>query len=286
MFGDFIGMILHSFLLVPYHSWRISHAKHHKNTNSMEGDEVFVPYTRSEVGEHPNHADDIPGPLATVVRILDIGKMLLFGWPAYLAQHVTGHQYERAMSHFDPWGPLFSDKDRTDVIMSDVCLTSVVAGLGWLGMNYGWMWLMKSYFIPYLLVNMWLVMITDLQHTDPRLPHYRGASYSWLKGALCTMDRDYGVMNYFHHHIGDTHVCHHLFSYMPHYHAEEATEAIRKVLGEYHLKDDVSPGLLGIAEALMKTVTNCRFVEDNGEILWWCRSLDDGNGKVASKKKL
>lgn len=29
----------------------------------------------------------------------------------------------------------------------------------------------------------------------------------------------------------DTHVAHHLFSYMPHYHAEEATEAIKKVRG-------------------------------------------------------
>jgi len=278
-FGDFVGMILHSCLLVPYHSWRLSHAKHHKNTNSMEGDEVFVPYTRSEVGEHPNAFDEVPGPMSVVMRIASVCKMLLFGWPAYLAQHITGHKYDEPMNHFNPWGPLFGDKDRNDVMMSDAALFAVVGGLAYLGVNFGWMWLAKVYFVPYLVVNMWLVMITDLQHTDPRLPHFRGKTYSWMKGALCTMDRDYGVMNILHHHIGDTHVAHHLFSYMPHYHAEEATECLKKKLGDFYLVDDVSPGLQGICEALFKTVTHCRFVEDDGEVLWWNRSLDDGNGR-------
>lgn len=35
-------------LLVPYHSWRISHRKHHSRTNHMTEDEVFIPQTRSE----------------------------------------------------------------------------------------------------------------------------------------------------------------------------------------------------------------------------------------------
>jgi omega-6 fatty acid desaturase (delta-12 desaturase) len=63
-------------------------------------------------------------------------------------------------------------------------------------------------------VNMWLVMYTDLQHTDVRIPHYRGEAFEWMKGALCTMDRNYGIYNILHHHIGDTHVAHHLFSYV------------------------------------------------------------------------
>jgi len=29
---DSVGLVLHSILLVPYHSWRISHAKHHRST--------------------------------------------------------------------------------------------------------------------------------------------------------------------------------------------------------------------------------------------------------------
>ena len=35
---------------MPYHSWRISHAKHHACTGHMTEDQVFVPKTRSELG--------------------------------------------------------------------------------------------------------------------------------------------------------------------------------------------------------------------------------------------
>jgi omega-6 fatty acid desaturase (delta-12 desaturase) len=74
--------------------------------------------------------------------------------------------------------------------------------------------LTSPHLIRYLFVNMWLVMYTDLQHTDVRIPHYRGEAFEWMKGALCTMDRNYGIYNILHHHIGDTHIAHHLFSYV------------------------------------------------------------------------
>lgn len=35
---------------VPYHSWRITHAKHHASTGHMTLDQVFVPPTRSDRG--------------------------------------------------------------------------------------------------------------------------------------------------------------------------------------------------------------------------------------------
>lgn len=31
----------------------------------------------------------------------------------------------------------------------------------------GWAWLLKTYVVPYLIVNFWLVTITLLQHTHP-----------------------------------------------------------------------------------------------------------------------
>ncbi len=43
------------------------------------------------------------------------------------------------------------------------------------------------------------------------------------------LPRSYGFLDVVFHHIADTHVAHHLFSYMPHYHAQEATQAIQKV---------------------------------------------------------
>ena len=38
-----------SSLGVPYHSWRVSHAKHHASTGHMTQDQVFVPKTRSQL---------------------------------------------------------------------------------------------------------------------------------------------------------------------------------------------------------------------------------------------
>ena len=125
-------------------------------------------------------------------------------------------------------------------------------------------WLVKVYVIPYLIVNFWLVFITDLQHSDAAVPHYRGKQWKWLKGALCTIDRDYGVLNHVFHHIGDTHIAHHLFSYMPHYHAVEATKHLKKALGEYYYKDDTS-----IFKAFWLTQKYCRYVDNVGDILWY-----------------
>lgn len=45
-----VGWALHSALGVPYHSWRISHAKHHAATSHCTRDEAYVPRTRSEKG--------------------------------------------------------------------------------------------------------------------------------------------------------------------------------------------------------------------------------------------
>ena len=62
-------------------------------------------------------------------------------------------------------------------------------------------------------------------------------THTFALAALCTVDRSFGpVLDYTFHHISDTHVCHHLFSSMPFYHAQEATEAIRKALGPYYMK--------------------------------------------------
>merc|ERR1711988_1581803 len=82
--NDTVGWFLHSALLVPYHSWRISHSKHHGNTGSCENDEVFAPKGRDdlldEIIEH--------SPLFNMVKIIG---MLTIGWmPGYLFFNATG----------------------------------------------------------------------------------------------------------------------------------------------------------------------------------------------------
>ena len=263
--NDGVGLVFHSLLLVPYYSWKFSHARHHANTGSVAKDEVFVPTVKET--EDALWSWEQFGPF----RLVKLVGALTLGWPAYLIFNVKSRPYEGSnwVNHFDPWSPIFSKRQRLEIAVSDAALAVVVYGLYTVGEAMGWGWLARTYVVPYLIVNFWLVMITLLQHTHPDLPHYTDAEWDWLRGALATVDRNYGwLLNTLHHHIADTHVVHHLFSTMPHYHAQEATEAVKPVLGEYYKKDDRF-----IFRALWEDYSRCRYVtEDVGQkgsgVLW------------------
>jgi bifunctional Delta-12/omega-3 fatty acid desaturase len=56
------------------------------------------------------------------------------------------------------------------------------------------------------------VMITYLHHTSPELPKYTPEAWTFMRGALATVDRDPGfLLRHLFHHIVDLHVVHHLF---------------------------------------------------------------------------
>jgi fatty acid desaturase len=72
---------------------------------------------------------------------------------------------------------------------------------------------MALYGGPYLVICMMLTGYTWLHHTNENIPHYDETAWSWIKGALSTIDRNYpAYINSLHHNIGSTHVVHHLFS--------------------------------------------------------------------------
>lgn len=110
-----------------------------------------------------------------------------------------------------------------DVLVSDAFLIGMFTLLTLFGQKMGgFAEVVKYYGIPYLCVNHWLVMITYLQHTDPSLPHYDSTEWNFVRGALCTMDRNLlgPVGPYLMHGITETHVAHHLKSSIPHHHGE------------------------------------------------------------------
>ncbi|KAE8957700.1 hypothetical protein PR001_g31280, partial [Phytophthora rubi] len=85
--NNLIGLVLHSALLVPYHSWRISHRKHHSNTGSCKNDAVFVPMTRFVLTSSWNETlEDSP-----LYQLYRIAFMLVVGWmTGYLFVNATG----------------------------------------------------------------------------------------------------------------------------------------------------------------------------------------------------
>ncbi|XP_062112216.1 delta(12)-fatty-acid desaturase FAD2-like [Humulus lupulus] len=264
---DTVGLVLHSFLLVPYFSWKYSHRRHHSNTGSLERDEVFVPKKKSAMKWFSKYLNNPPG------RFLTLFITLTMGWPLYLAFNVSGRPYDRFACHFDPYGPIYSDRERAQIYLSDVGILAMCYGLYRLAMANGLAWVLCVYGGPLLVVNGFLVLITFLQHTHPSLPHYDSSEWDWLRGALATVDRDYGLLNKVFHNITDTHVAHHLFSTMPHYHAMEATKAIKPILGEYYQFDGTP-----VYKAMWRETKECVFVEpDEGDVqgVFWYNKLRD-----------
>lgn len=268
LLDDLVGLVLHSFLLVPYFSWKYSHRRHHSNTGSLERDEVFVPKPRSSLAWYSKYLNNPPG------RVLTLAVTLTLGWPLYLAFNVSGRPYPRFACHYDPYGPIYSDRERAQIMVSDAGVMTMGYLLYKATAAWGFWSVVRIYGVPLLVVNGWLVLITFLQHTHPSLPHYDSSEWDWLRGALATVDRDYGVLNRVFHHINDTHVAHHLFSTMPHYHAEEATRAIRPVLGEYYQFDGTP-----VVKAMWREAKECIYVEpDSGDnkpkgVFWYRNKL-------------
>ncbi|ODN81705.1 hypothetical protein L202_02099 [Cryptococcus amylolentus CBS 6039] len=278
-----VGWVLHSALLVPYHSWRISHARHHAATGHLTRDEVFVPKTRKERGApaiteegeilginvSPERQSQLKEALedSPIVVLYNLFLQQLFGWPMYLARNASGQRhYPKGTNHFSPRSIIFKANHFAQIIWSDIGVSIVLAALGYWSYQRGIKEMISIYFIPYLWVNNWLVFITFLQHTDPVLPHYTANKWTFPRGALCTIDRSFmgPVGPHVFHGITETHVAHHISSKIPHYNAWEATEALKNFLGPaYHKSDE------NMFVSCYKSYRDCLFVEDDQDVVFY-----------------
>jgi omega-6 fatty acid desaturase (delta-12 desaturase) len=288
-----VGWVLHSALGVPYHSWRITHAKHHASTGHMMQDQVFVPKTRSNLRLPPlNPAKEDPmGRTVTeevkqelwealgdspIGATLGCMSYLLIGWPAYLIRNASGQRrYPRFTSHFQPTAVMFAPHQYNQIVLSDIGIFLWLATIISWTYYRGFAEVFRLYLVPYLWVNHWLVLITFLQHTDPILPHYRAPEFTFPRGALSTLDRrlfgDLGSIPAWlgatmTHGISETHVLHHVSSKIPHYNAWEASDALRKTLERSGIKLDGGAG--GWAE-VYRVFRECKFVEDEGSVVFY-----------------
>jgi omega-6 fatty acid desaturase (delta-12 desaturase) len=255
-----LGFLLHSLLLVPYHSWARSHAVHHAHCNHLEQGETHV----------PPRAESLSGRTTEALRqrlgwrlfgTLSLFNHLVIGWPLYLFVGATGGEdYGRPTSHF--WNgrrfnrgsrALFPRTFRVLMLRSNLGLLVVLTVLVALAAQFGVVRVLAVYGLPYVVVNAWLVIYTWLQHTDVAIPHFSSAEWHWAKGALQTVDRPYGpLINLLHHGIGSTHVCHHINSRIPHYNAWRGNALLRQRFPEL-VRYDPTP----IHRALWRVACRC-----------------------------
>lgn len=267
--NNVMGHILHSSILVPYHGWRISHRTHHQNHGNVERDESWVPIPEKTYRK-----------LEPSTRILRFSLPFpLFAYPLYLWFRGPGKEG----SHFDPNSDLFSPKEKKFVMTSNACLIAMILLLGCLCSLLGPIQILKLYGVPYLIFVMWLDGVTYLHHHGytNKLPWYRGQEWSYLRGGLTTIDRDYGMFNNIHHDIG-THVIHHLFPQIPHYHLVAATAAAKSVLGKYYREPKKSgPIPLHLLDVLLRSLKEDHYVSDTGDIVYYQTDEDLSKTKSA-----
>jgi fatty acid desaturase len=233
--NDLLGYFTHTFLLVPYFTWKRSHSVHHSNTGHMTKDEGHVP-PRS--GENTNKLEK-----TTVYYRSKIEKtffypiyrtvvLLFVGWVGYLTFGVTGGSHYYPSNHFIVPNKLVPERYFLSSSFSTVSLLAMLWTLLEYAKRTTYTHLFLQYFLPYVIVNVWLALYTFLHHTDPDVPRYDDEEWDFVKGALCTIDRTaYGsLIDSIHHHIGSTHVVHHLFSGIPHYNAPKATQLLKAFL--------------------------------------------------------
>ncbi|KAL2052736.1 hypothetical protein ABVK25_006976 [Lepraria finkii] len=289
--NDTVGFFCHTALLVPYFAWKITHGMHHAHTGHMQKDMVFVPKTRhqyaSKLGKLTHEISELCEETPIVTAVTLIGQQLL-GWILYITTNVTGTDYYTGrkdgrgigkksgffggVNHFQPSTPLINQKDEKLIVYSDLGLAFMAGLLYYVGANFGWWNLTVWYFIPYLWVNHWLVAITYLQHTDPSLPHYEDGAWNFQRGAAATIDRDLGLIGtYLMHGIISTHVLHHFVSTIPFYHADEASDAIKPVLGK-HYRQKIG-GFWYFVGQMWMAARECQWVEPCPDV--------EGEGKMS-----
>ncbi|RWR78817.1 omega-3 desaturase family protein [Cinnamomum micranthum f. kanehirae] len=266
-----VGHLLHTSILVPYHGWRISHRTHHQNHGHVENDESWHPLSEKIY----KSLDDVTRKMRFTV------PFPLFAYPVYLWSRSPG----KKGSHFDPNSDLFLPNEKKDIITSTLCWTAMVGLLVGLSCAFSPAIIFKLYGVPYLIFVAWLDLVTYLHHHghEQKLPWYRGKEWSYLRGGLTTIDRDYGWINNIHHDIG-THVVHHLFPQIPHYHLVEATEAAKPVLGKYYREPKKSgPIPFHLLENLINSLRHDHYVSDTGDVVYY--QTDPQHSSSASKNK-
>lgn len=286
--NDIVGFIVHQALLVPYFAWQYTHAKHHRRTNHLTDGESHVPSTAAENGLGPNNERE------SFYAILheamgdgcfagfQVWSHLAIGWPLYLMGFASTGKLDckgrplagRIADHFR-WSenPMFPEKVSFKIFMSTAGVVLQLAFLAYLMLpsNYGIVPVTLWYFNPYFVSNAWLVLYTWLQHTDPSVPQYGEGEWTWVRGALTTIDRPYGIFDFFHHRIGSTHVAHHFFHEIPHYNALKATRALENFLGAKGLYNyDPTP----VWKVMWRVGKTCHYVQDVDGIQYY-KSMED-----------
>jgi fatty acid desaturase len=165
------GWFLHSFLMVPYFSWKYSHHRHHRFTGHMDLDMAFVPRTEPKAFLSLRIAGMDVAELIEDTPIAQAVKLVfhqLFGWQVYTFLNASAgkgsKQWEPTstlgkwlrVSHFDPGSAVFRPAEAPFILITDIGLGLTLTALYFAAQKVGVSTVLYLYLVPYLWVHNWL----------------------------------------------------------------------------------------------------------------------------------
>lgn len=180
--NDVVGWFLHSFLLVPYFSWKFSHHRHHRFTGNMTKDMAFVPAVqplsaanakaakKEQAAQEPWYVgidwhellEDTP-----IHQAVNLIFHQLFGWQVYLFLNATAGKGSKQrevstlgswlnVSHFDPTSAVFRPNEAMYIVITDIGLCLMLGALYYASTLVGAANVLFLYAVPYMWVHHWL----------------------------------------------------------------------------------------------------------------------------------
>lgn len=215
--NDICGHICHGLILVPYYPWARSHNQHHRYHNHRRQDRSHKWLTKTQIAGW-----NIVG---RILVSCALGPVV--GFWMYLIWGLSEDG-----SHIIWFGKLYKGASWTEKLK---CVLSVSVVVAWgaivylyCGSGYEWM---RMFGGVVTVCYTWLFMVTWYQHHGANTTVYDETTWTFLKGAVETVDRKVGYgIDALHHNITDCHLVHHMFfREIPHYNLSRAnTEMQRK----------------------------------------------------------
>lgn len=206
----FVGHLMLTPFLYPFHSWRLLHNRHHANTNSLENDIDWRPLPTGVYRKLPWFSRNVYRLVRTV-----------FWW--------TGTLHQWSTRAFD-LGQFSTEQDRRDVLFS-ILMVVVFAFFFFPALIYttGLWGLVKYWLVPWLVAHGWFALITLTHHTHPEIPYLDKRLWSSVTANLtatlyCRYPR---WLEYLGHDI-NVHIPHHIAPRIPFYNLRIAHGALRK----------------------------------------------------------
>jgi len=165
-----IGMLVHSLLLVPFHSWKLTHAQHHKSTNNLDRDIAFVPDLKTDYMAKKESRPDstLTHALEMVEDTPFVTLVVLFfhqliAWPLYLTinnfalpRMAASPWYKRSHFYTGGDGPNFKPQNGRDILISDLGIAAMAIVL-WANVQYFGGWNAALFYLfPWLWTNHWI----------------------------------------------------------------------------------------------------------------------------------